>query len=123
MILAGNGDFNVKLYRGKFEAYQRTYVLSPQNSEMLFLLFGAVRTNMLDLTQKASGSTIKFLTRGLIASIEILLPDNSLLKQYNILSNSIQKKIEYLSDLIKYVTEVRNRLLPKLMNGELEGIL
>ena len=41
VILAGNGDFNVKLYRGKFEAYQRTYVLSPQNAESLFLLFGA----------------------------------------------------------------------------------
>ena len=26
VILAGNGDFNVKLYRGQFEAYQRTYV-------------------------------------------------------------------------------------------------
>lgn len=26
VILAGNGDFNVKLYRGKFEAYQRTYL-------------------------------------------------------------------------------------------------
>lgn len=31
VILAGNGDFNVKLYRGKFEAYQRTYVFSPFN--------------------------------------------------------------------------------------------
>ena len=38
VILAGNGDFNVKLYRGQFEAYQRTYVLSPENKEMLFLL-------------------------------------------------------------------------------------
>ena len=28
VLLAGNGDFNVKLYRGRFEAYQRTYVLS-----------------------------------------------------------------------------------------------
>lgn len=120
VILAGNGDFNVKLYRGKFEAYQRTYVLSPQNSEMLFLLFGSVRTNMCDLTQKASGSTIKFLTRGMIANIEILVPDDNLLKQYNNFSNNIQKKIEYLSDSIKYVTETRNRLLPKLMSGELE---
>ena len=120
VILAGNGDFNVKLYRGKFEAYQRTYVLSPQNSEMLFLLFGSVRTNMCDLTQKASGSTIKFLTKGMIANIEILVPDDNLLKQYNNFSNNIQKKIEYLSDSIKYVTETRNRLLPKLMSGELE---
>ena len=28
VILAGNGDFNVKLYRGQFETYQRTYVFS-----------------------------------------------------------------------------------------------
>ena len=120
VILAGNGDFNVKLYRGKFEAYQRTYVLSPQNAESLFLLFGAVRTNMRELTQKASGSTIKFLTRGMIADIEIFIPNDSLLIQYNVLSNDIQKKMEYLVNSIKYATEARDRLLPKLITGELE---
>ena len=119
VILAGNGDFNVKLYRGKFEAYQRTYVLSPQNAESLFLLFGAVRTNMRELTQKASGSTIKFLTRGMIADIEIFIPNDSLLIQYNVLSNDIQKKMEYLVNSIKYATEARDRLLPKLITGEL----
>ena len=36
VILAGNGDFNVKLYRGKFEAYQRTYIFSPINKSNLF---------------------------------------------------------------------------------------
>ena len=29
ILVAGNGDFNVKFYCGKFEAYQRTYVLIP----------------------------------------------------------------------------------------------
>ena len=29
ILVAGNGDFNVKWYNGKFEAYQRTYVLIP----------------------------------------------------------------------------------------------
>ena len=29
ILLAGNGDLNVKIYRGQFEAYQRTYVLVP----------------------------------------------------------------------------------------------
>ena len=119
ILLAGNGDFNVKLYRGKFEAYQRTYVLSPQSAESLFLLFGAVRTNMRELTQKASGSTIKFLTRGMIADIEIFIPNDSLLIQYNVLSNDIQKKMEYLVNSIKYATEARDRLLPKLITGEL----
>ena len=120
VILAGNGDFNVKLYRGKFEAYQRTYVLSPQSAESLFLLFGAVRTNMRELTQKASGSTIKFLTRGMIANIEILVPHYSLLTQYNNMNNAIQTKIEKLKKSVQSAIEIRNRLLPKLMTGELE---
>ena len=36
VILAGNGDFNVKLYRGQFEAYQRTYVFSPNETNHLY---------------------------------------------------------------------------------------
>ena len=119
--MAGNGDFNVKLYRGKFEAYQRTYVLSPKNVDMIFLLYGTVQTNMRELTQKASGSTIKFLTRGMIANIEILVPHYSLLTQYNNMNNAIQTKIEKLKKSVQSAIEIRNRLLPKLMTGELEG--
>lgn len=59
VILAGNGDFNVKLYRGKFEAYQRTYVFSPFETENIYLLYYAVKDNMRQLFQGASGSTIK----------------------------------------------------------------
>ena len=29
ILIAGNGEFNVKHYTGKFNAYQRTYVLIP----------------------------------------------------------------------------------------------
>lgn len=46
VILAGNGDFNVKLYRGKFEAYQRTYVLAPFDHSNLFNLYFTVQNNM-----------------------------------------------------------------------------
>ena len=31
VLIAGNGDFNVKHYSGEFNAYQRTYVLIPEN--------------------------------------------------------------------------------------------
>jgi type I restriction enzyme, S subunit len=29
VLLAGNGNFNMKWFRGKFNAYQRTYVIEP----------------------------------------------------------------------------------------------
>lgn len=120
VILAGNGDFNVKLYRGKFEAYQRTYVLSPDNLKHLYLLYYAVNSNMNKLVKGASGSTIKFLTKGMIESIEILIPTENVLLQFNQLMEEIQRKIEILKKSAVHATEARDRLLPKLMSGEIE---
>ena len=120
VILAGNGDFNVKLYRGKFEAYQRTYVFSPHDSSMLYLLFNAVKDNMRQLFQGASGSTIKFLTKGMLENITILIPSESILAQFNTCSEAYQRKIEVLKGQIVDALEARDRLLPKLMSGEIE---
>lgn len=120
VILAGNGDFNVKLYRGKFEAYQRTYVLIPNERSLLFLLFHAVRENMNHLFQGASGSTIKFLTKGMIENISTLIPDQRILEQFNSISEAMQAKREIAEQTIKNAMEARNRLLPKLISGELE---
>ena len=120
VILAGNGDFNVKLYRGKFEAYQRTYVLSPAEEKYLYLLYNAVNESMAVLVKGASGSTIKFLTKGMIESIPLFIPTNRLLEQYNSYSEAVQKKIECLKCAIVNAMEARDRLLPKLMSGEIE---
>lgn len=120
VILAGNGDFNVKLYRGKFEAYQRTYVLSPYKTEHLYLLFYTIKNRMNYLIQGASGSTIKFLTKGMIADIKVLVPTCEILNQYNEIAEPLQRKLEVLIYQNKLLTEARDRLLPKLMSGEIE---
>ena len=120
VILAGNGDFNVKLYRGRFEAYQRTYVLSPYDDKCLYLLYNAVNESMAVLVKGASGSTIKFLTKGMIESIPLFIPTDDLLTQYNSYSETVQQKLESLKKTIKNATEARDRLLPKLMSSELE---
>lgn len=120
VILAGNGDFNVKLYRGKFEAYQRTYVLSPNDENHLYLLYNAVNENMTTLVKGASGSTIKFLTKGMIEKIPIYIPTIEILVQYNNYSEAVQRKLECLRKSIQNAIEARDRLLSKLMSGEIE---
>lgn len=120
VILAGNGDFNVKLYRGKFEAYQRTYVLEPNDTNMIYLLFFCVSENMNRLATGASGSTIKFLTKGMIESLDLLEPTNATLCAFNKLIEPIQSQKENLSTQVRHLTEARDRLLPKLMSGELK---
>ena len=120
VILAGNGDFNVKLYRGKFEAYQRTYIFSPYNSDNLYLLYNAVRENMRQLFQGASGSTIKFLTKRMLEEIMVFVPDHVVLEKFNKLCEAFQRKSECLKIQNAMAQEARDRLLPKLMSGELE---
>lgn len=120
VILAGNGDFNVKLYRGQFEAYQRTYVFSPYDKDHLYLLYHAVRESMRQLFQGASGSTIKFLTKHMLEDILVHIPEDSILQAYNSNCEAIQKKIECLKNQIISSQEARDRLLPKLMSGEIE---
>lgn len=120
VILAGNGDFNVKLYRGKFEAYQRTYVLAPFDHSNLFNLYFTVQDNMEALAKGASGSTIKFLTKGMLQKILVLTADKKILDKFNDYEENIQQKVEALKKQVEDLTEIQNRLLPKLMSGEVE---
>lgn len=120
VLLAGNGDFNVKLYRGKFEAYQRTYVLIPSNADLLYVLYNSVAKNMVKLANGASGSTIKFLTKRMIEIIDVLVPTNTILNEYNSLRRKIQQDLENIKSQLRLLTESRDRLLPKLLSGEIE---
>lgn len=120
VILAGNGDFSVRLYRGKFEAYQRTYVLIPNDTKMLYLLYFAVKQELAQLFQGASGSTIKFLTKGMIERISLFVPQRNILDLFNDDLENLQNKMEKAKQQICLAQEARDRLLPKLMSGEIE---
>ena len=119
VLLAGNGDFNVKLYRGKFEAYQRTYVLSPYCAQHLYLLYYTISANMTKLAAGSSGSTIKFLTKGMIDGINLNVPNDKILRSFNKKVEPIQSSRESLQSQLRLLTEARDRLLPKLMSGEI----
>ena len=110
----------MKLYRGKFEAYQRTYVLEPTNERMLYLLYFCISENMNRLATGASGSTIKFLTKGMIESLVINEPSINVLNSFNHIIEPIRTQKENLQSQIRLLTEARDRLLPKLMSGDIK---
>lgn len=119
ILLAGNGDLNVKIYRGKFEAYQRTYVLVPHKDEYLFICYKTIQDNLRKLIHGASGSTIKFITKGMIEDIDVLIPNQKVLSKFNAFSETVLTKLENLHNQIRLLQTARDKLLPKLMNGEL----
>ena len=120
ILVAGNGDFNVKFYNGKFEAYQRTYVLIPHNPRFSAWLFYAVKYNLNKITAAARGSVIKFITKGNLEDFSFYAPlnldDFDVIDQFTAINNIIASNREENACL----SDLRDALLPKLMSGELD---
>ena len=68
----------------------------------------------------ANGANVLHLRPENMADIEVLCPAKSIVEMYDNVFASMISKIEKLEDQIQLASESRNRLLPKLMNGELE---
>ena len=119
-MVAGNGDFNVKFYNGKFEAYQRTYVLMPYESQCTAWLFYAVQYHLSSITSAARGSVIKFITKGNLEDFEFVAPKvPSSLPIVHIL-DTINRKIAANREENIGLERLRETLLPRLMSGELD---
>lgn len=120
IILAGNGDLNVKLYDGQFEAYQRTYVLSPYDVEHIYVSYYTIQSELDRLLVGAAGGVIKFLTKGMIEKIKVLLPTNDVLVRFNSIQEHNYRLRQNLKRQISLLARQRDLLLPRLMSGKLE---
>lgn len=120
IIVAGNGDFNVKWYNGKFEAYQRTYVLIPYNPTLTSWLYYAVKYNLNMITIGARGSVIKFITKGDIQNFKVAYPQNIDKHEIVKMLGKINKDIEHNKNEVSCLAKLRDTLLPKLMSGEIK---
>ena len=71
LLIAGNGDLNVKYYSGKFNAYQRTYVLELLDTEKLHMpyLYQFMQKYVERLRQQSIGGVIKYIKLVIIVTI------------------------------------------------------
>ena len=67
-----------------------------------------------------NGSIFASISKEELLNQTFLIPIDSLVGQFNGIAGGIDKKIDILSEQIRLLTEARNRLLPKLMSGEIE---
>ncbi len=99
VLIAGNGDLNVKYYKGKFDAYQRTYILTIKKGitdisvhylYLFFLLYVDV------LRKNSIGGVIKYIKLGDITDAKIHIPSiaeqERIVSELDILSGIIEKK-------------------------------
>lgn len=112
VLVAGNGDLNVKYYKGKFDAYQRTYIVevSQKNRLDTRFLFYFLNKYLETLRSQAIGGVIKYIKMANLTDIK--LPEYSLEKQKQIIQildtadNLRQKRKEQLALLDDYLKSV-----------------
>ena len=130
ILLAGNnavGDFNVKHYEGKFNAYQRTYVITvnKENRVLYRFLYFQMLKSLAKFKSQSVGAGTKFLKLGMIKNMEIALP--ALTEQKRIVAkvDSIREETQRLESIyqrkLAALDELKKSLLHQAFSGQLSG--
>ena len=105
VLVAGNGDLNVKYYDGKFDAYQRTYIIESNDKEVLSVpyLYCFLNKYVETLRKQSIGGVIKYIKVGNLTEAEIPL-----------YSTEKQNKIVAKLDKVNALISLRKQQLSKL---------
>ena len=98
ILLAGNnaeGNFSIKYFKGKFNAYQRTYIIEAKNDICdIKFLFYALKICLRQFKQMSQGTSTKFLTAVILNNFEISLPGLEEQRRIAGILGAIDDKIE-----------------------------
>ncbi len=118
VLVAGNGDLNVKYYEGKFDAYQRTYIIESLDKSLLDVkyLYLFLSSYIDTLRKQAIGAIIKYIKLGNLTDANLPLP--SLEEQKRIVA-VLDKKFAQIETL-KTAAEKNLQNAKQLFQAELE---
>lgn len=125
IIISGNGAYTgrTRFYSGKFDLYQRTYactILDHIDPDYIFPLYWFVK---LELSKKIKGGTrgsaIPYIVMNDLAKFEFVYSKDAFL-QYLPVFKRITESIHSNEEENEHLAALRDTLLPKLMNGEID---
>ena len=111
VLLGGNnanGIYPLFYFKGKFNAYQRTYILSIKDNAILnyrFLYF-LLRQKLEELRTSSTGAATKFLTLNIINPLEISIPGVTEQKKIADILSAYDDLIEVNNKKIKILEEI-----------------
>lgn len=94
LLLAGNnaaGKYDVKYYNGKFNAYQRTYVLGLKEDWSYRLFQYQLEDKLEYLQQQSLGGLTKYLTLKILGELEFIIPPKDKQKEFELFVDKVNK--------------------------------
>lgn len=115
ILLAGNnaeGNFHINYYEGKFEAYQRTYIIDSKDAEKYDLkyVFYALKECLHDFKLMSQGTSTKFLTMAILNSFKLKIPSIEVQRKISGVLSTIDEKIENNTSINRNLSEQADAL-------------
>ena len=92
----------------------------PHEESIRFYLLYNLMNRVNEIRAKASGSTFLEISKKSFRGLKIIVPEAHILTQFNNIVRPMIRQMEILTKTIAKLREARDRLLPKLMSGEIE---
>ncbi len=91
----------------------------PFNQNFQMYLLYDLMNRVEEIRIKAGGSTYLEISKGVFRDFDIICPTKGLLVQFQKETHRILERMRNIAKQIRLLTEARDRLLPKLMSGEI----
>lgn len=116
LLLAGNnaaGKYDVKYYCGKFNAYQRTYVLSLKHDWSYALFRFQLEDKLGYLEQQSLGGLTKYLTLKILNELEFIIPPKGEQDKFAAFVDQIEKTKTTVSHSLEKLETMKKALMQK----------
>lgn len=120
ILIAGNGNFSVKKYSGKFEAYQRTYVLQDFKIEYPFIFY-YIFHKLRDITRDNRGTTVRYIRIGNLQDYDVCFPSIAEQKRIVCLIDELLSDLDSAVDNLKKSGEQLRIYRHSVLNQITEG--
>ena len=121
LLLAGNnaaGIYDVKHYKGKFNAYQRTYVLTLKDEKWRYELFKLQLEEKLELLKHQSkGSNTRYLTMKILNDLTFKVPNLNLQNQFAEFVKLIDKQKFEIQKSLDEIQKLQESLMNTYFGG------
>ncbi len=98
---------------------QHLFKVTPAKEISREFLLQSISNTIVEFQNLTTGSTMKHIQRNKLDQVFVNVPNDEIMKLYSIIAEKEREETINLSSQIRLLTEARDRLLPKLMSGEI----
>ena len=98
---------------------QHLFKVTPRKGIGREFVLQSILKTLDEFMNLTTGATMKHIQRGKLSQVYISVPPQSIMMLYEDIADNIRSQILLLAKSIHHLSEARDRLLPKLMSGEI----